>query len=92
MNSFFKLLVSLRHAHVIDTINLQQLAIANTHKEDLAAFHGLVDGRLVVIHDMMNTIGVCCVVYFVILFVVFVVFVVCVCVCMCERARARAEV
>jgi hypothetical protein len=35
----------------------EQLAIANTHKEDLAAFHGLVDGRLVVIHDMMNTIA-----------------------------------
>lgn len=31
--------------------------MAKEFKADLDEFHGLVDGRLVAIHDMLNTIG-----------------------------------
>jgi len=33
--------------------------MAMEFKADLDEFHSLVDGRLVAIHDMLNTIGVC---------------------------------
>ena len=35
----------------------QALAIAASFKTDLDTFYDLVDGRLVAIHDMLNTIG-----------------------------------
>ena len=35
----------------------QAIAMAKEFKSDLDEFHGLVDGRLVAIHDMLNTIG-----------------------------------
>jgi hypothetical protein len=33
------------------------MAIVSNFKGELDEFHGLVDGRLIAIHDMLNTIG-----------------------------------
>ena len=35
----------------------QGIAIVTAFKAELDEFHGLVDGRVVAIHDMLNTIG-----------------------------------